>query len=193
MENRSSNENWEIIDASASGWRLSLALDATTGGFKLVTFDPLDPFEFQRGFRELFGDDDLAPPFDIQLSMTKEIARLGEAWADLCIANKRATAAKNRLLRLALPLLAAWGYDTLNPNPDCFRRITPHAITPHADYAERSDEHKRLRYIVAGCEIDKAMAVIIASSVALSAEKERRALAAFIPARPAPAHRAGWL
>lgn len=191
MENRSINENWQIIDATAPRWRLSLALDPTTGRFELRTFDPLDPFDplgFESRFNELFGDDNLVFPADIQLSMTKEIARLGEAWADLCIANKRATAAKNRLLRLALPLLSAWGYDALNPGPDNFRRIDY-----FTDDAEKSDKHSRLRRIVAGCEIDRAMDRIIATDAKLSAEKERRALAAAIPARPAPAHRAGWL
>ncbi|WP_426057375.1 hypothetical protein [Janthinobacterium sp. PSPC2-1] len=179
MENRSINENWEIIDAA--GWSLSLTLDPLTGVFELRTFDPLGPWQ------SLFA---LEFPFYIQLSMTKEIARLGEAWADLHFANKRATAAKRRLLRLALPLIAAWGYDAINPAPAGF-----HCINFLAEEAAItiSDEHNRLRHVVAGCEIDKAMAEMIAENAALSAERDRRALAALIPARPAPARRSGWL
>ena len=174
-KNRASNENWEII--SASQWRLSLYLDATSGAFELRTFNPADPFGL-----------DSEPGSYIQLSMTKEIKRLGEAWADLCIAKKRATAAKKRLLRLALPLIAAWGYDATNPGPARFR-----GTDFLSEAAAIADEHNRLRFVIAGCEIDMLMSVIIALDVALSAEKERRALSASIPARPTPAHRAGWL
>lgn len=177
MENRSSNENWEILNAA--GRRLSLTLDAMTGGFEFHSFDPLDPFGL---------DGDRKSLRHFRLSMTKEITRLGEEWADLNIANKRATVAKKRLLRLALPLIAAWGYDAISTGPAGF-----HFISFLDDEDEISGEHNRLRHIVAGCEIDKAMAEIIAENAALSAERDRRALAALIPTRPAPARRAGWL
>ena len=54
-------------------------------------------------------------------------------------------------------------------------------------------EHSRFRHIVKDCPIDKAMDRIIAANAELSAERDRRALAALIPTRPAPARRAGWL
>ena len=182
MENRSSNENWEIIDAA--GWRLSLRLDAVTGGFEFRSFDPLDPFGL---------DGDLESPRHFRLSMTKEIARLGEAWADLNIASKRATAVKNRLLRLALPLIAAWGYDAINPGPADFHFISfLHGQEAEME-AKMDAEHSRFRHIVKDCPIDRAMDRIIAANAKLSAERDRRALAALIPARPTPAHRAGWL
>lgn len=44
-----------------------------------------------------------------------------------------------------------------------------------------------------GSTLDRAMAEMIAATPALQAEKERRALAALIPTRPAPASRIGWL
>lgn len=178
MENRSSNENWEIL--GAEGLSLSLRLDAVTGGFEFRSFDPLDPFGL---------DGDLESPRHFRLSMTKEIARLGEAWADLNIASKRATAVKNRLLRLALPLIAAWGYDAINPGPAGFHFIS----FLHGQEAEMDAEHSRFRHIVKDCPIDKAMDRIIAANAKLSAERDRRALAAAIPERPAPARRSGWL
>lgn len=180
MENRSSNENWEILNAA--GRCLSLQLDAMTGDFEFHSFDPLDPFGL---------DGDRKSPRHFRLSMTKEIARLGEAWADLNIANKRALAAKKRLLRLALPLIAAWGYDAINPGPAGFHFIS--FLDGQEAEAEMDDEHSRFRHIVKDCPIDKAMDRIIAANAELSAEKERRALAAFTPASPTPASRNGWL
>ena len=176
MESRSINENWEIL--GAAGLSLSLRLDAMTGGFEFRSFDPLDPLGL---------DGDLNARH-FRLSMTKEIAQLGEAWADLNIANKRATAAKNRLLRLSRPLIAAWGYDAINPAPAGF-----HFIGFFDTEAEMDAEHSRFRHIVKDCPIDKAMDRIIAANAELSAERDRRALAALIPTRPAPARRAGWL
>lgn len=180
MENRSINENWEILNAS--GWSLSLTLDPPTGVFELRTFDQLS------SWKSIFA---LELPFYIQISMTKEIARLGEAWADLNIANKRALAAKKRLLRLALPLIAAWGYDAINPGPAGFHFIS--FFDRQEAEAEMDAEHSRFRHIVKDCPIDKAMDRIIAANAELSAERDRRALAALIPTRPAPARRAGWL
>lgn len=178
MENRSINENWEIINAA--GATLSLVIDIVgmprDRGFLLCIYHP--------GTTSIHFDADF---LTLPVSMPDEVATLAAAYGDLLCETgifqdqREPDGAWERLLQAARPMLSAWGYDAINPSPATFRASMD------------APENSRLRHIAAGCALDKAMAEAVETMAIILQEKERRALAAAIPAKPAPARRSGWL
>lgn len=168
MENRASNENWEIFTAT----KINL-------GIVFNNADGVVYFFANDGSEEFFWDPERFERTGLTLS--KETEAFAVAVADLASKGKSAKAAEKRFFKQLRPLLRAWGYDFASAS----------ALMPHCEGYERG--HERFRYVVKDCPLDILMSEMIAGDAELSAEKERRALAAAIPARPAPARRAGWL
>ena len=162
-KNRASNENWKIFTAAEMA--LGLRFDNVEGAVWIWAEKRNDPESFAAG----------------ELKLSKETEALAVAVADLVSKRKSAKAAEKRFFKQLGPLLRAWGYDFASAS----------ALMTRSEEDERG--HERFRYVIKDCILDFLMSKMIAESSTLSAEKERRALAALIPARPAPAHRAGWL
>lgn len=163
MENRSSNENWEIFTAT----KISLS----------IVFDNVEGVVFVCGERRNDPERFVAE----ELTLSKETKALAVAVADLASKRKSAKAAEKRFFKQLDPLLRAWGHDLASAS----------ALMTRSEEDERN--HERFRYVVKDCPTDVLMSEMIAGDAELSAERDRRALSAAIPARPAPACRIGWL
>ena len=174
MENRSINENWEILNAA--GATLSLVIDIVgmprDWGFLICIYHPGEPSNPRDGHFLM-----------LPVSMPDEVATLADAYGDLICETgsfqdqSELNGAWERLSQAATRIASGWGYDAINPSPATFRGSVD------------APENSRLRHIVAGCALDKAMAEAVETMAIILQEKERRALAALIPATPTPTRR----
>lgn len=169
MENRSINENWEIFTAKKIN--LSIVFNNADGEIYFWASDGSE--EYLWGYDMRFKM--------LSLTLSKETEALAVAVADLASKGKSAKAAEKRFFMQLRPLLLAWGYAFASAS----------ALMTHSEGCERG--HERFRYVVKDCPLDILMSEMIAGDAALSAERDRRTLAAFTPARPTPANRNGWL
>lgn len=166
-KNRASNENWKIFTAAEMA--LGLRFDNVEGAVWIWAEKRNDPESFAAE----------------ELKLSKETEALAVAVADLVSKRKSAKAAEKRFFKQLGPLLRAWGHD--------FDFASASALMTSASAHMTRGDHERFRYVVKDCILDLLMSKMISESPTLSTEKERRALAAAIPARPTPARRSGWL